>query len=215
MMNIEKKICIYGAGGFGRETLCALIDSIAPHGLKIEDVACFMVDDQFYREPRIMGVEVIKRSSFDPAIYDVVVAVGDPAARRKLVEELPASTTFGRVVHPSAVLSQWVDIGEGCIITAGTVLTCNIKIGKHAHLNLHTTIGHDFVAGDFFTTAPAANVSGNCTFGDGVYLGTNVSVREKVTLASGVIIGMGGVVLKDIQEAGVYIGNPVKKLEKK
>ena len=35
------------------------------------------------------------------------------------------------------------EIGAGSIITAGCIITTNIKIGKHSHLNLHTTIGHD------------------------------------------------------------------------
>ena len=69
--------------------------------------------------------------------------------------------------------------------------------------------------GDFFTTAPSANISGNCNFGDCVYFGTNSAVRQGVKICDNVTIGMGGVVVKDITEEGVYIGNPLKKLEKK
>lgn len=94
-------------------------------------------------------------------------------------------------------------------------MTCNIKIGKHAHLNLHTTIGHDCIIGDYFTTAPATNISGNCEFGECVYFGTNSSVRQGIKICDNVTIGMGGIVVKNINEEGVYIGNPVKKLNKK
>jgi acetyltransferase-like isoleucine patch superfamily enzyme len=69
--------------------------------------------------------------------------------------------------------------------------------------------------GDFFTTAPAANISGNFHFGDCVYFGTNSAIRPGVKICDNVTIGMGGVVVKDITEEGVYIGNPLKKLEKK
>ncbi|AMM51677.1 hypothetical protein TH61_11485 [Rufibacter sp. DG15C] len=210
-----KKICIVGTGGFGREVLCCLIDSISAKNLKIEDVACFMVNDEFYNEPRILGIEVIPESKFNPVLYDVVVAVGDPLARKKIVENLPSSTTYATIIHPSAVISQWVEIGEGSVVTAGTILTCNIRIGKHAHLNLNTTIGHDCEIGNYFTTAPAANISGNCEFGDCVYFGTKTAVKQGIKICENVTIGMGGVVVKDIIEAGVYIGNPVKKLERK
>lgn len=215
MIEIDKKICIYGTGGFGREVLCCLIDIIAGTKLKIEEIACFMVGDEYFKESKIMGIEVIPQSKFDPALYDVVVAIGDPVLRKKVVDNLPQETTYTTLIHPGAVISEWVKIGEGSIITAGTILTCNITIGRHAHLNLHTTVGHDCVIGDFFTTAPAANISGNCHFGDYVYLGTNAAVRNGVTICSNVTIGMGGVVVKDINEEGVYIGNPLKKLEKK
>jgi sugar O-acyltransferase (sialic acid O-acetyltransferase NeuD family) len=215
-MNVnEKKICIFGAGGLGREVLCCLIDGIATTNLKIEEIACFMVSDEYFTENKIMGVDLIPQSKFDPNLYNIVVAIGDPSARKRLVDSLPLQTTYTSIIHPSAVISKWVEIGEGSYIAAGTILTCNIKIGKHAHLNLHTTIGHDCIIGDFFTTAPAANISGNCHFGECVYFGTNSAVREGVKICDNVTIGMGGVVVKNINEEGVYIGNPLKKLEKK
>jgi sugar O-acyltransferase (sialic acid O-acetyltransferase NeuD family) len=215
MIDNEKKICILGAGGFGREVLCCVIDVIATTNLKIEDIACFMVSDEHFKDDKIMGVDVIPQSKFDPNLFNVVIAIGDPCARKRVVESLPPKTTYTTIIHPSAVISDWVEIGEGSIVTAGTILTCNIKIGKHAHLNLHTTIGHDCIVGDFFTTGPAANISGNCNFGDCVYFGTNSTVRQGVKICDNVTIGMGGVVVKDITEKGVYIGNPLKKLEKK
>jgi sugar O-acyltransferase (sialic acid O-acetyltransferase NeuD family) len=215
MIDTQKKICILGTGGFGREVLCCLIDAIAPSNSTIQELACFMVSDDLFNEKKIMGVDVIPQSSFDPSLYNVVVAIGDPSTRKRVVNNLPPDTTFATIIHPSAVISEWVEIGEGSIVTAGVVLTCNIKIGKHAHLNLHTTIGHDCIMGDFFTTAPGANISGSCHFGDCVYFGTNAAVRQGVKITDNVTIGMGGVVVKDINEQGVYIGNPLQKLEKK
>lgn len=210
----NKKICIFGTGGFGREVLCCLIDAIAHTNQKIEELACFMVSDEDFKDNMVMGLEVLPQSKLNTELHEVVVAIGDPHTRKKVVESLPAETKFATIIHPSAVMSKWVEIGEGSIITAGTILTCNIKIGKHAHLNLHTTVGHDCIIGDYFTTAPAANISGSCHFGNCVYFGTNASVRQGIKICDNVTIGMGGVVVKDITEAGVYIGNPLKKLEK-
>jgi sugar O-acyltransferase (sialic acid O-acetyltransferase NeuD family) len=213
-MTLKKKIGIIGSGGFGKETLCCLIDSLAYPDLKIENIACFIVSDDLFDAPFVLGVPVIPLSKFEAEKYDVVIAIGDPTARKKMVESLPENTTFTTIIHPTALLSKWVKIGQGSIITAGSILTCDIKIGKHAHINLHTTIGHDCEMGDYFTTAPAANISGHCTFGDCVYLGTNVSIRQDVKICDNVTIGMGGVVLKSVNEPGVYIGNPLKKLER-
>lgn len=215
MMTNGKKICIAGAGGFGREVLCCLIDTLAKSDTSIAEASCFMVDDEYYAEKTVMGIDVIRRSDFLPSQYDVVVAIGDPVARKKFVESLPAPTTYATIIHPTAVISKWVEIGEGSIITAGTIITCNVKIGKHAHINLHTTIGHDCTMGDYFTTAPAANISGHCSFGECVYFGSNSAVRQGITICDNVTIGMGGIVVKNIAEEGVYIGNPITKLEKK
>ncbi|CAN5347795.1 acetyltransferase [soil metagenome] len=214
MIKLERKIGIIGAGGFAKETLCCLIDSLAGSKYKIEDVVCFIDKDENVSEKKILGIDVIPQSLFNPGEYDVVVGIGPPAIRKKVVESLPSMTRFATIIHPSAVISEWVELSEGTIVTAGTILTCNISAGKHAHFNLHTTIGHDCIIGDYFTSAPAVNISGKCTFGNGVYFGTNASVKEGINICDNVTIGMGGIVVKDINESGVYIGNPVKKMMK-
>lgn len=208
---MERKICIVGSGGFGREVLLCVMD-IFPNR-DIWDVACFMVDNKYYKEGSIMGVPVIPMSSFNSKIYSVVVAIGDPLSRRRVVERLPADTIYGTIIHPTAVISKFVKVGRGSIITAGCILTCNIEIGNHAHLNLHTTVGHDCVIGDYFTTAPAVNISGNCNIGTDVYFGTNSSIKQGINVCSGATIGMNAAVVKDIVEPGVYVGVPAKRIK--
>jgi sugar O-acyltransferase (sialic acid O-acetyltransferase NeuD family) len=213
----KKKICIFGTGGFGREVLCCVIDVFKKRNFRTEYinyVVCFMVSDDHYKENTIMGIEVIKQSLFNPLLYDVVIAIGEPLIRQNIVNSLPSNTTYATIIHPSVIMSKSVNIGEGSIITANTILTCNIKIGKHAHVNLNTTIGHDCNIGDYFTTAPATNVSGNVNIGDCVYLGTNSSIKQGISICNDVTIGMGGVVVNNIKEKGVYIGNPTIKLVK-
>ncbi|WP_346984271.1 acetyltransferase [Chryseobacterium sp. POE27] len=213
MIKFDNKILIVGASGFGKEVLMCLTDCIAGTGLKIEEIACFLETEEFYEKTKtVHGISVITDDQFDPADYHVVVAIGDPKIRKKAVEKLPKETKYTTIVHPSAIISEYVEIGEGSIITAGTIVTTDITIGKHAHLNLHTTIGHDCKIGDYFTTAPATNISGLCEIGDNVYFGTNSSIRQGIKVCDNVTIGMGGIVVKDIREEGVYIGSPVKKL---
>lgn len=214
MITLDKQICIIGTGGFGRETLACLIDCLSVTQHEAKDIAVFMVDDKFHIENEVMGIPVIKKSNFIAAKYNVVVAIGSPKLRKKIIQELPKNTTFTSIIHPTVVSSKWNNIGEGSIITAGTILTCNIRIGKHCHLNLNTTIGHDCKIGDYFTTAPGVNISGNCTFGNCVYFGSNSSVRQGIKIVDNVTIGMGGVVVKDILNEGVYIGNPTRRLYK-
>ncbi len=211
-MKLDKKICIFGTGGFAREVFCCLIDSWAVKSIPTKENVVFMEDDDRLTQTEVMGIPVLPKSKFDIKKYDLIIGVGDPKIRKKIVEEFPTGTTYATIIHPSVVKSDWVEVGAGSIITAGCILTCNIKIGKHAQLNLLTTIGHDCVIGDFFTTAPAANISGVCTFGDCVYFGTNTSVKQGITICDEVTIGMGGVVVKPITEPGVYIGNPVIKM---
>jgi sugar O-acyltransferase (sialic acid O-acetyltransferase NeuD family) len=213
-ININEKICIFGTGGFGRETLFCLKDILETEKKNIKDYALFMVDDEYYSSTSVLDINVIPVSQFDPKNYKAIIAVGDPIARAKIAQKLPFNTQYAILIHPSTVISDWVKINEGTIITAGTIITCNIEIGKHAHLNLYTTIGHDCVIGNFFTTAPAVNISGSCKIGNNVYIGTNASIKNGITICDNVTIGMGSVVVKDILKEGIYIGNPAKPLIK-
>jgi len=215
MLKFENKIGVFGAGGFGKETMCYIMDCLVGSKYKIEEIAVFIVDDAYYNEKFVLGVPVIPLSKFSYKNYELLIAVGDPTDRKKIVENLPSDSKYFTLIHPTATVSKFVDIGEGSIITPGSIITCDIKIGKHAHLNLQTTIGHDCIIGNYFTTAPGVKISGKCNIDECVYFGTNSSIREKMNVCKNVTIGMGAVVVKDIVEEGIYIGSPAKRLEKK
>jgi sugar O-acyltransferase (sialic acid O-acetyltransferase NeuD family) len=191
---------LIGAGGFAREIKAHMGDST---------MICF-IDDQYYNSAEY----TLPLSKFDPNKYEVLIAIGDPKARFDVQKRLPVNTKYFTYIDKSVViLDNTIEIGEGSIICAGCILTTNIKIGKHAHLNLQTTIGHDTNIGDFFTTAPGAKISGNCNIHNFVYIGTNASVREKITIQDSVTIGLNAGVVKDINESGVYGGVPCKKIK--
>lgn len=197
---MSKLRAIVGSGGFGREVF---------HHIKTATGAeCkFFVDDE-YADDKASPI-----SKLDVKKFDVVVAIGNPVARKAMVQKLEAmGATFFTFVDPSYINLDYNRIGEGSIICAGSILTTNITLGKHTHLNLQTTIGHDTVAGDYFTTAPGAKISGNCNIGECVYFGTNASVREKITICDNVTIGLNAGVVKNIVEPGTYVGVPAKKI---
>lgn len=204
---------IIGTGGFAREVYSIIEDLNLKH-----EFGGFLEPDNIWEEnfkdTLIYGHKVYAQSSFQSNKDEAIIGIGDPKIRERVVHQLPADTRYPSLIHPSAVVSRYVKIGHGAIITAGTIVTVDIEIGQHCQLNLLTTIGHDCIIGDYFTTAPDVNISGICTFGDYIYFGTNSCVRQKITICDNVTIGMGGVVVKNITEPGVYIGNPVQKLIK-
>ena len=198
MGKILKK-AIIGAGGFGREVFYHMTSCS-------DDYIIELFDDG------INKYRTIKEIDFDE--FEVVVAIGDPTMRRKVVEGLPKEVKFYTFIFPGVtILDSDIKIGEGSIICAGVVLTTNINIGVHSHLNLNTTIGHDCIIGDYFTTTPGVNISGNCVIGNNVYIGTNSSVREKTKIVDNVIVGLNSGVVKDLLTPGIYGGCPSKKIK--
>ena len=198
------KKAIIGNGGFGREVFWSLTEYE-------RNLTKFFIDDEFLLNE---SENTLPLSKLNTQEYEVIVAIGNPTIRENIIKKLPSDTVFFTHIHPSVIiLDKKIKIGDGSIICAGTILTTNIILGKHTHLNLNTTIGHDTIVGDFFTTAPNANISGNCNIGKRVYFGTNSSVREKIKICDDVIIGLNGGVVKNINESGTYIGTPVNKIK--
>jgi len=195
------KKAIIGAGGFAREVYYQMLDNC------FEQIT-FFVDDEYSRD------DIMPLSKFDSENYEVVIAIGDPKTRENMVSKLPSNTKFFTFIHKSvSIVSKDVLIGEGSIICVGSVLTSNIKLGKHCHLNLHTTIGHNCTIGDYLTTAPGARISGGCTIGNKVYIGTNSSIRENLNLCDDVTIGLNSGVVESIMNCGIYGGVPAKRLK--
>lgn len=206
---MSKKLCIFGAGGFAKEVYWLAMQCGC-------DVDAFI---DIKAGGHCCGMPIEDESYFDPTKHLAVVAVGSPRIRQEIVIPLVQQygmDIFASLVSPSAnIMADSVSIGIGTVICANCVLTCDIKLGNWSQLNLATTIGHDTITGDFFTTAPGAHISGKVEAGHRVYFGTNSSTVEHISICDDVIVGAAACVSKDILERGTYVGVPAKKLEKK
>jgi sugar O-acyltransferase (sialic acid O-acetyltransferase NeuD family) len=191
------KLALFGYGGHAREAAC-----------QIEQEVTFFVDDKYAND-------VAKPiSEFNPEEYMIIVAVADSKDRADIVAKLPKETKYFTFIHPSVhIMDDNIQVGVGSFIGANSILTTNIKLGNHALLNRGNHIGHDSVAGGFFSMMPNAVVGGNVTPGDNVYLGSCSNIREKINITSDVLIGMNAAVVKDINKSGTYVGVPTKKIK--
>lgn len=203
------KVNLFGAAGCSREVYAIAIRL----GYKIISFVDREKSDDIY------GIPVLTEDEYDTSL-PAIIAIGNSDIREKIVKKIllkNPETYFPVLIDPYARLLNinTITIGQGSIIFAGTVMTCDISIGDFAHLNLNTTIGHDSKIGDFFTTAPSVNIAGNSKIGKNVYFGSGSGCKEKLNICDYTKIGMGSVVVKDITEPGTYIGSPVNKLNKK
>ncbi|MEM1269160.1 MAG: acetyltransferase, partial [Bacteroidota bacterium] len=165
-------IAVFGAGGFGREVAWLLSD--LPDQF---EVLGFVADQA--AEVSLNGRPVYQWEAFRERFprAALAVAVGRPALRAELVGRgVEAGYSFPTIIHPSVQHSTFIECGEGTVLCAGNILTVDIVIGRHVHVNLACTIGHDVRIGDFATLSPGVNVSGNVHIGRGAYIGTGASI---------------------------------------
>ena len=208
---MREALLIYGAGGLGREVL-SLVNATDSYEVK------GFLDDGISRGTFVKGIKVLGGCSelpkFDQRV-NLVLALGSPSSKLELLKKMDRSkVTFPILRHPSVVLqdASAIEIGEGTILCAGSILTTDIRVGSHVLINLNCTIGHGVHIGMASSIMPGVNVAGEVSVGAGVLIGSGVNVINKVKLGDHCTIGMGSVVLRDVDAGITVVGAPAKPI---
>lgn len=131
-----------------------------------------------------------------------------------------------KVVEPLNIYG--CEIGDNTFIGPFVEIQKDVKIGKNSKVQSHSficelvTIGDNTVIAhgvmfinDLFATGGPANGDKNLwkstTIGNNVSIGSNATILP-VSICDNVVIGAGSVVTKNITQAGIYVGNPAKKI---
>lgn len=209
-------IVIVGAGGFGREVEW-LIERINKCNLQWNIIG--FADDNLEKGTVIGHSKVVY--NIDDLIntnrkIDVVIAIGNAKVRKEVYNKLKdnLNIVFPNLIDPSVIIED-IELGKGNIICAGTIITVNVNIKDFVIINLDCTIGHDDIINNFVTIYPSVNVSGNVKIDEETEIGTGTQIIQGKVITKNVIIGAGTVVVKNIEEEGIYIGVPAKRLEKR
>jgi len=212
---------IYGAGGFGRELMPVLIQSLrAEMPADQEWRAVFIDDGADQTHPRHDVLTLDQFASADACSREAVLAVGSGSARRTMAAKCRASgVPLGKLIAPNAVILDHVEMGEGAVLAPFAMVTSDVVIGRLFQANFYAYVAHDCVVGDAVTLAPGAKVNGNVEIGDDVYIGSGAIVRNgqpgsRLKIGDGAVIGMGAVVTKHVAPGVTVAGNPARPLVK-
>lgn len=201
--NCSKNIAIIGYGGFAKEL---------SYNLKKGSYKYF-IHQKYLPEQKIEELDCIENINFDK--YAILLGIGDIKIRKSIIENFPKNVEYATYIDQYAKLldKSSIKIGVGTVICAGSIITSNVNISDFCQINLLNTISHNVNLNNFTTTAPGVNVNGNVTIGNECYIGSNTSIRNKISITNNVVIGMGSSVINNIEEPGVYVGIPAKKIK--
>jgi sugar O-acyltransferase (sialic acid O-acetyltransferase NeuD family) len=208
-----KTILIIGAGGLGRE----VVDIVQSSPLGAEYHLAF-VDDLIPQNTTIVhGVQVLGDCSIlrevPPESTEICVAVGDPAIRRRLIQEIEGyGLAFATVIDPSALIRPSAVLGTGLIIGAHAFLSCNTVIGSHVVINPGALVGHNVVIGPYSVIGGGASLSGGARIGEGTVIGAGASVLNNTAVGDWATVGMGAAVYSPVENGITVFGNPARVL---
>ncbi|MFN8531787.1 MAG: acetyltransferase [Anaerolineae bacterium] len=198
-----KSLVILGAGGFAREVLDVVdaINAVSPTW----EMLGFIVDHRYgtpgdlvHDKPILGDFSWLEQHQE----VQLLCAVGAPEIRYRMIRRLAYHQwQFASLVHPSVIRTRWMSIGQGVVITAGCVISNNVVIADHVHINPSSTIGHDVHLESFVSVAPGVRVSGNVSLREGAYIGTGANIIEKKTIGAWSIVGAGGPISTEMRQA--------------
>lgn len=85
---------------------------------------------------------------------------------------------FPNIIHPSAVLSPAMSIGDACHIMAGAIIQHDAKIGSCCIINTRAVIEHNAAIGNGCHIAPGAIVLGGAKVGEYCFIGAGAIVVQ-------------------------------------
>ena len=207
-------VVLYGASELGRDVASmgpALLD--AWHGPS--HLHGFIDDRAALHGTTILGLPVLGGqewlASDDAQAIRVVVTIGDNATRRGVVDRLTRlGVRFATLVHPNAVVTPWVTLGEGTVVLANCTFTADIRIGRHVVFNPGCTVAHDVVVEDYVYVSPGVDLAGKVVLEDSCHLGTSATVIPGRRVGARSVVGAGAVVVQDIPADVTAVGVPAR-----
>lgn len=191
---------LYGASGHAK----VIIDILKASGIEVKG----LVDDNLSIN-NLLGYSVLHAFT---DLSPVIVSIGNNSLRKKIVDKL--SGEFGKAIHPSAIVSDSVLIGDGTVVMQGAIIQSDAKIGKHCIINTGASVDHECIIDDFVHISPHSTLCGNVSVGEGAWVGAGTTIIPGVKIGKWAVIGAGSVVTKDIPDSVLAVGNRCKVIKR-
>jgi sugar O-acyltransferase (sialic acid O-acetyltransferase NeuD family) len=209
------RVIVWGAGGHGKVIVDALLASESCTVVGILD------DDKTKAGTKILGVLVshapadLKALSETLDFDHVAIGIGDNYARYKKFQQVKScGLTPMNVIHPSAQISRFVELGVGITILAGAVINPGTVIEDNACVNTAASIDHDNYLEVSCHVFPNATLTGGVRIGRFAYVGSGAVVAPNLVVNKYSQVGAGAVVLKDVVEGALAAGVPAVEIGK-
>ncbi|MGD0402569.1 MAG: acetyltransferase [Candidatus Acidiferrales bacterium] len=215
-MNHDRcRVIVWGAGGHGKVTVDALLASGSCEVVGILD------DDSARAGAKILGIQVLHSPGGLRALLDTIdldgiaIGIGDNYIRDKKFQEVRSCGLKPvNVIHPSAHLSRFVELGVGVTIFAGATINPGTVIEDNVCVNTAASVDHDNYLERGCHVLPNATLTGTVRVGQFAYIGSGAVVAPNIVIHKYSQVGAGAIVLKDVAEGVVVAGSPAVEIGK-
>lgn len=207
-----KNLVIIGAGNVG-----GFVASYFKNCLEDFNLIGFLDDDSSKAGKDFIGYPILGKIECivqHPTSTAIIIGIASATVKATIVEKLRrlGYNNFPSLVANNTWVSEKSVIGEGCIIYPGVMINYNCTIGSFVVLNMNCAIGHDCVLEDYVNFCPGVLLGGNTTIGRYTDMGIGSQTKQSIAIGQNSIIGAGAVIINDVEDNAVVVGNPGKVL---
>lgn len=200
-----KDVIVLGAGSHTRSML-GLLDNCGYKSKFIVDI-----NSSENTNEKINNISVVAKD-FTDETSPRILSIGENSIRETYFLK-ETNIMSQNLIHSSAYLSPSVTLGYSNQVFMNVILNENVCIGDNNIINTGAIIEHETNIGSHNHISIGSVIAGRVKIGSRCLIGANSTVIDKVRICSDVIIGAGSVVIKDIEEAGTYVGNPLRRVK--
>lgn len=209
-MPTNKQVVILGAGAVAR-----YIGYILSYNSDVEVIGYTDRDQSLagteVRGKPVLGTDDILADCYAHGARHVIIGVGAPQTRTKLRElVIAAGFELINAVHPSAIVSPDVKLGNGVVVAAGAILSPNLVVDDNTWLGPAVNVNHDTHIGRDCQIAGGSIVGGNVVVGERVLVGLGSVIGLGLRIGDDAIVGSGANVVRDVSAGAVVVGNPAR-----
>lgn len=214
MMPSKKNIVLIGGGGHckscidviestGLYNIKGILDLPSEFGKKVLNYSVIGNDDN------------IEKYHLEGDCFIITAGqIKSASLRKKLFERLiKINAQIETIVASTARVSVYSKIGKGTIVMHHTLVNADAEIGENCIINSSSTIEHDVKIGNHSHISTNSVVNGDCKIGSENFIGSGSCISNGVEIGNNVVVGAGSLVVKNLSESGIYIGNPVFKIK--
>ncbi len=140
--------------------------------------------------------------------------MGDSHCRKHYAEIIEnKGGEFIPIIHATAKINQTAKVGAGSIVTAYSIISANVNIGRHVMIQSFTDIGHDAVIDDYASIGAYVFLGGYASVGEMSTMYTKSSIIPHKGIGKNCVVGFGSVVMRNVKDGYHVLGNPAKKIE--
>lgn len=199
---MEDKFVIIGCGGHARSIADVIL-------YNVPDTDIIFFDSNAKKDESLLGFPVL--NNYKIVDEKVIVALGDNRKRIELSQKY--YNNLVNVISNRAYVGKNVKLGRGIFIGHNAYIGVMSEIADFCIVNTNALIEHECKLNKGVFVAPNSTLLGKVSIEEDSFIGANTTIIDRIKIGKNITIGAQSVVLKNIENSGTYVGNPLRKIK--